>query len=291
MKGAARTFGAITITNALPAGIGCAAGIALPVDVEVTLRPGRSGKGPRITGVDGSGSPVVDESVRAGLARYHPGPGVVTSVSLRSEIPAARGLKSSSAVSTALILAVARASGVEPPPLEVARLAADVGRRAGISATGALDDALAGLEPGFVVTDNRQDAVLRRASIDPTWGVLLYIPPEAHPPSPRLVGAFSHERGAAERAGQAALNGDWTKAMRINTELVERTMGYSYRSIRERLERRGAIASGVSGLGPTLAVIAPTARLPQLAELLPKDGAEHRRVPFHRSSPTGGERP
>jgi shikimate kinase len=235
-----------------------------------------------------SRSPVVDESVRAGLAHYYPGTGVVASVSLQSEIPTARGLKSSSAVSTAFILAVARAAGREPGPLEVGRHAADVGRRTGLSATGAFDDALAGLEPGFVVTDNGRDSVLRRSDIDPAWGVLLYIPPDPHPPSPGLVQAFSRERDAGERAGRAALDGDWATAMRINTELVERTMNYSYRSLRERLVRRGAIASGVSGLGPTLAVIAPTARLPDLAELLPKDRAEKRLVPFCRNSSNGG---
>jgi len=235
-----------------------------------------------------SRSPVVDESVRAGLARYYPGPGVVASVSLQSDIPAARGLKSSSAVSTAFILAVARAAGNEPSSLEVGRQAAEVGRRVGISATGALDDALAGLEPGFVVTDNRKDSVLRRAEIDPSWGVVLYIPPEPHPASPGLVSAFSGERGEGEKSARAALDGDWATAMRINTELVERTLRYSYRSLRERLEQRGAIASGVSGLGPTLAVIAPTARLSELVEALPNDRAEKRLVRFHQSASNEG---
>lgn len=288
MRGSARTFGAITITNALAAGIGCAAGIAIPVDAEVSIASDGSSDPPKLRGSPMSRGPVVDESLRAALARYYPGRGIVATVSLQSEIPAARGLKSSSAVSTAFIVAVARAAGREPSPVEVGRLAAEIGRRVGVSATGALDDALAGLEPGFVVTDNRQDSILRRREIDPAWGVLLYIPPEPHPPSPGLVSAFSSERDAGQRSARAALDGDWALAMRINTELVERTMHYGYRALRERLEQRGAIASGVSGLGPTLAVIAPTARLPELAELLPRDRAERRLVPFSRNSSNGG---
>ena len=288
MRGSARTFGAITITNALAAGIGCAAGVELPVDAEVAIESDGSSDPPKLRGSPMSRGPLVDATVRAALARYYPGAGIVATVSLQSSVPVARGLKSSSAVSTAFILATARAAGKEPSPLEVGRLAAEVGRRVGVSATGALDDALAGLEPGFVVTDNRQDSVLRRGEIDPAWAVLLYIPPDPHPPSPGAVSAFAREREAGERSGRAALDGDWASAMRINTELVERIMRYPYRALRERFEELGAIASGVSGLGPTLAVIAAATRLPELGELLPRDRAERRVLPFCRTFSNGG---
>lgn len=288
MIGRARTFGAITITNALTAGIGCAAGIALPVDVEVSLTFDGSADAPKIEMPPESRTPIVEESLRIALAAYRPPPGAVVRVSLRSEIPVARGLKSSSAVSTAVILALARAAGIEPDLLDIGCRSADAGRRVGVSATGALDDALAGLEPGFVVTDNRRDRVLRRSAINPDWGVLLYIPWGHHPPSPALAAAFSRERAAGEQAAHAALEGDWTRAMRLNTELVERTMGYSYRPLRSKLEQRGAIASGVSGLGPALTVIAPSAHLAELADELPNDGAERRLVSFLHTPPGGG---
>ena len=291
MKGNARTFGAITISNALPAGIGCAAGIELPVDAEVTLTFDGSKEPPKIDVPRECRSPVVEESLRVGLSSYHPTPGTVAHVSLRSEIPVARGLKSSSAVSTAVVLALARASGEQPSPLEVGRKAAEVGRRVGVSATGALDDALAGLEPGFIVTDNRRDEVLRRTEVDPDWGVVLYIPPRRHIPSPGLARAFVRERPSGEQAARAAMDGDWAKAMRINTELVERAMGYPYRELRDRLRERGAIASGVSGFGPALAAIAPVARLSDIVEALPDDDAEKRLVSFSHSRATGGEPP
>jgi shikimate kinase len=289
MKGTARTFAAITITNALPTGIGCAAGIGIPVDAEVTLTVDGSGDPPKIEGPRRVRTPVVEESLRVGLASYHPTPGTVAHVVLGSEIPVARGLKSSSAVSTAVLLALARAAGERPNPLEIGRKSAEVGRRVGVSATGALDDALAGLEPGFIVTDNRRDEVLRRTEVDPDWGVVLYIPRHEHSPSPGLVRSFSQERAAGELAARAAMDGDWVKAMRLNTELVERAMGYSYRDLRDRLKDRGAIASGVSGVGPTLAAIAPTARLPVLIEALPEDNAERRSVAFSHARATLGE--
>ncbi|HYA69858.1 MAG TPA: shikimate kinase [Thermoplasmata archaeon] len=284
MKGIARTFGAITITNALSAGIGCATGVELPVRAEVSITVDGSKDPPKIDVPSKDSSPVVEGSLRAALARYHPTPGTVARLSLRSEIPVARGLKSSSAVSTAVVLAVARAAGEQPSALEIGRQAAEVARRIGISATGAFDDALAGLEPGFIVTDNRRDEVLRRTSVDPDWGVVLYIPTHDHPPSPSVVRQFAQERPSGELAARAAMDGDWVRAMTVNTELVERTMRYSYQELRQRLQSRGAIASGVSGLGPALATIAPIALLPELVEILPNDGAEKRVVSFTRSA-------
>jgi len=291
MSGTARTSAAITITNALSTGVGCAVGIELHAEAHVALSEDPSRQSVSLEIPVEVRTPIVEESLRAGLSRFYPQPGAVARLSLRSDIPIARGLKSSSAVSTSILLAVARAARREPTALEVGLLSAEVGRRAGVSATGALDDALAGLEPGFVVTENSRGEVLRRSVVDPGWGVALYIPPESHPPSPNLISAFSADRAAGERAANAARTGDWATAMRLNTELVERTMGYSYGGVRDRLRMHGAIASGVSGLGPTLAAIAPTERLPELVRVFPSDPAQKIALPFTRSSAMGDDRP
>jgi len=281
VKGHARTTGAISVVNALPTGIGCAVGIALPVEASVEIDPGRPGL-PTLA-VDGAErSPLIEESVSVGLSTFVSRPDARASVSVRSSIPIARGLKSSSAVGTAIILALARAAGQDPGPLDVGRLAAEAGRKAGVSATGALDDALASLGSGFVVTDNARGAVLHRAAVDPDWGVLLYIPSAPHPPSPSLRDAFARETPAGTAAASAAVRGEWALAMRLNTELVERVMGYSYASLRGRLRDEGAVASGVSGLGPTLAAIGPIARLPAIERALPADDAQRIVIPFVR---------
>ena len=289
MIGRARTFGAITITYALPSGIGCAAGIALSVDAEVSLVPRDPPARVEHQIPPSSRTPLVEEAIRQALTRFGSGSPVEAHLSLRSEIPPGRGLKSSSAVATAVVLATARAAGRAPTLLKVARVAADAGRAAGVSATGALDDALAGLEPGFVVTDNRRDELLRRTDIDPDWGVVLYVPAQAHPPAPDLLSRFAVHRKQGELSARAAMDGDWVRAMRLNTELVERAMGYSYEKVRDRLASRGAIASGVCGLGPALAAIGPTERLSDLVAEFPPDDSERRIVAFSRPDPSGGE--
>lgn len=284
MKGASRTSAAITVANALPTGIGCAAGIELHVEAEVEVEPRASDSSGILETADSTRSPVVEEAVRVGLSQFFPEGRVRTRLSLTSEIPVARGLKSSSAVSTAILLAIARAAGRRPSSLDIGRASAEVGRRVGVSATGALDDALAGLDPGFVVTDNLRGELLRRSAIDPGWGVALYIPSQPHPPSPNLRSAFTRERAAGELVAAAARHGDWPTAMRLNSDLVERTMGYAYGEIRARLRAHGSIASGVSGLGPTLAAIAPFNRLPDLLPAFPQDGA--RKIIVHFTRPT-----
>jgi shikimate kinase len=291
MIGSARTRAAITITNALSTGVGCAVGIELHTEARVVLEVD-SGRSSTTLEIPPEGrTRLVEESLRSALRDYFPRPGVTARLTLSTEIPVARGLKSSSAVSTAILLAVARAARASPSPLEIGRRSAEVAHRVGVSATGALDDALAGLEPGFVVTDNSRGEVLHRAEVDLGWAVALYIPAESHPRSPNVLAQFSGERAAGEKAVGAALGEDWPTAMRINTEIVERAMGYSYGGIRDRLRAFGAVASGVSGLGPTLAAIAPTERIREVAQGFPSDDAAKLIVPFARTSSwEGGSR-
>lgn len=289
MTGIARTSGAITIANALPTGVGCAVGIGLYAEARVELSTDPSATTPALVVPRESHTPVVEASLRTAVARYYPERGAVARLSLRSDVPVARGLKSSSAVSTAVLLAVAKEARRKPTALEIGKMSAEVGRQAGVSATGALDDALAGLEPGLVVTHNIRGEVLRRAPLDPSLGVALYIPPRSHPPSPNLRSAFEREKESGGLAARAAIDGDWPKAMRLNTELVERTMGYAYGELRDRLRSHGAVASGVSGLGPALAVVAPLQILPELVDVFPSDDAQKLIVPFTRVPSVEGD--
>jgi shikimate kinase len=267
--GTARATAAITIVNALPTGVGCALGIDLAVDARVSLRSEAPGREPLLSFSRGAGTPVVREALRLALDRYAPGGPWSAALELRSEIPPARGLKSSSAVATAVARATARAAGADPDDVELARLAAGAGRTAGVSATGAMDDALASLRPGFCLTDNRTEQLIRSETADGTWQVALLIPAQRHAPSPQWRVAFEAHAAEGRAAAEAAQAGDWWSAMRLNTELVERTMGYDYAAIRRDAERAGALGVGVAGLGPTLAAVAPPARAHEVLGALP----------------------
>ena len=280
MKGVGETTAAITIVNALPAGIGAAVGIELPVRAEVELHPAGSHGKWDVALPEDARSPLVLEALTESLRRFAPGSSGTGALTIHSEIPPARGLKSSSAVSVAIALAVARATDAPIDPLEIARLSAGVSRTAGVSATGALDDALASLSAGVVVTDNRSETVLTRYALPDGLGVALYVAPGIHRPAPELLPAFRGESATGRRAGDLATHGDWAGAMRTNTELVERVIGYDYAGLRTRLDASGAVASGVSGLGPAFAVIGPRDRLSALLEVLPAANGSRRIVSF-----------
>lgn len=253
MRGVGHASSAITFLNALATGIGSAAGIGLPTTATVELEPVH---GPLELAPDRScDSALVRGVLRASLARWGPGRAFRVRAAVDSEIPIARGLKSSSSVSGAVARAVADALGVYVPSTEVARLSADVSQEIGLSATGAFDDALAALEPGVHVTDNGRRLWLRTDAVDPTWQVVLWIPNEPHLPSPTYREAFQRLRAEAGPAEAAARRGDPLAAMSANSEIVERAVGYSYATMRRQLAEAGALASSVSGMGPALAAV------------------------------------
>ncbi len=287
MHGLGEATGAISVVNALPTGVGCAIGVELRVRAEVTLREGRAPigsvevEGDRVT-------PLVREAARAAVAEWLPLGVAHVAVSVGSSIPERVGLKSSSAVASAIGRAVASAAGRDPAPLEVARVAARASRSAGVSATGALDDALAGLQPGFVVTDNTADRPLLSQPVARGLEVGIWLPDGVHPPSPSVLAQFRAERPGADAAVSHALEGDFWVAMAENSSLVERVMGYPYRGLRTRLADAGAVGAGVSGLGPALAIVAPAGRLSQLLELLPSGGGRVLELDFARSTSDHG---
>jgi shikimate kinase len=282
MHGVGRASAAITVVNALPTGVGCALGVGLYATAEVTVRPTRRLHRSTLEIPAEARTPLVEEALRAGLARFFPSVPSDATLSLRSEIPVARGLKSSSAVGCAVLLAVAQAAHATVEAIEIARLSADVSRQTGVSATGALDDALAGLTSGFVLTDNDRGTVLRTGAADEEWEVALLVPPGSHRPSPEWSAAFRARADEGARAVEQARDGRWWAAMEQNTVLVESVMGYPYAKLRETLRAAGAIACGVSGLGPTLAAVAPGDRIAELLELFPADLGQRLRVSVGR---------
>jgi shikimate kinase len=162
----------------------------------------------------------------------------------------------------------------------VARLSAAVSQEIGLSATGAFDDAVAGMIGGFVVTDNRARVVLRNDPINPDWETVLLIPTRSHPPSVHLRRQFAAPGPEAQAAATAAVRGKYLEAMEYNTELVERVLSYPYRALRETLRRDGALAAGVSGMGPTLAAITPKNCVARVLSDLPGTRQEHLATSF-----------
>ncbi|MCI4342641.1 MAG: shikimate kinase [Thermoplasmata archaeon] len=273
MRGVGRSTSAVTIVNALTTGVGCAIGIqrfvTASVDLEVAASPSLDCTPP------GSDSALVRAAVDAALGRFGRGQRFHASLDLRSDVPVAKGLKSSSAVASAITIAVARALKASPTPLEVARRTAEVTRGVGLSATGALDDALAGLRSGFVLTDNRNSTLIAEQRAPSSWTTVVYLPPGVHAPSPDWKSRFEAVADQGRPIVDAARAHRYPEAMERNSVLVESVMGYDYTELRTRMRAAGAVAVGVSGLGPALAALVPRDRVAAVAASLPTDVGEH----------------
>src|SRR2546427_8441707 len=156
MKAQATCFGAGTIVNAIATGQGAAFGLALRANATVESRPEEFGVNVHVP-------PGVDPALAMAASRRvlgRRGTKAGLEVSIDSEIPISRGLKSSSAVANAVILAGATALGLKIDPMDVVKMSVDAAFDAGVTITGAFDDACASHLGGICVTDNRDRRLL-----------------------------------------------------------------------------------------------------------------------------------
>ena len=160
----ASTYGAGTVINAIATLKGSAFAIGLKTQAEVEVVD--SGITCEIADNPSADTSLIAECGRLVVERYAPKSGV--HIVTRSEIPIASGLKSSSAAANAAVLALVEALDVELEPLDIVKLGVLAARRAGVTVTGAFDDACASFFGGLVFTDNEHDVLLKRVEINAT---------------------------------------------------------------------------------------------------------------------------
>ncbi|HEV2449319.1 MAG TPA: hypothetical protein VGU43_02780 [Thermoplasmata archaeon] len=288
LRGVGRAHGAVSFVNALLGGEGCAAAIELGAAAEVELEE-CSGNLPDWTIPTEADTPLVRAALAAGAAEFGGGRSFRGTVSLRSTVPPARGLKSSSAVVGAILRSLQDAlSAPGPrPTTELASIGVRVHRALGLTATGGFDDALVALEGGVVAADNRSNRRLFTTEVPSGWSVLLALPPGTHPPASSLQLRFLGRAPAGTRAMELARRGGLIGALQINTAEVEAALGLSFQPLRAELVARGALGVGVAGLGPALAVIGPRDRFPEWREQLSAQGIESLATRFQPGSGAG----
>ncbi|MDK6028090.1 shikimate kinase [Ignisphaera sp. 4213-co] len=227
-------WGGISVVNAIPSGLGSA--IAIDMKTKIFIR--------RCSNFEKKPSSRLVEKIleyfssRYGLSNL--------CADVVSDIPMGSGLKSSSSVAVALIKAVKNLNIVEE--LDVPRLAAELSRLAGVSITGALDDAAAAYYGGVVFTDNTNMKVIRVLDPKLEMSVVILIPRGVSRP-PMNVDKLRKYSHLFEEVFSIAIQGDIFRAMTLNGLLIARLMGYSEDVPRKALSM-GASAAGVSGNGP-----------------------------------------
>lgn len=179
----------------------------------------------------------------------------------KSQVPQASGLKSSSAAANATVLATLRAIGRDMEPLDMVRLGVRAALDTGVSITGAFDDACASMLGGIVVTDNRNNELLKREPVESD--VIIYAPDKK---------AFSSQTNVArsraigpwvDAAFDMAMRGEYRRAMTLNGFLYTAALGYSPEPMMAALEL-GVDAVSLSGTGPSYVALASGEKLEKL---------------------------
>jgi shikimate kinase len=266
MIGKAGCRGAATIVNAIATGKGAAFGITLETDAEVTLELGH---GELRTPRSAEGSDLVAGCVRA-MAKKARGAEVNGQVRIESEIPISRGLKSSSAVSNAVVLATARALGASLPDFEIILTGIEESIKASVTITGAFDDASACYMGGVVATDNRAFTVLHQGTLDPDLVVILHVPDRRITKASVKNLDFSPIAGEVEKAFDLALRGEYLKAMELNSRAYSKVLDVS-EDIASLARKKGALAAGISGTGPATAIVCDRAEESDILRALQRE--------------------
>ncbi|SDK90491.1 shikimate kinase [Natronorubrum texcoconense] len=220
MDGRAVAPAAGTVLNALATGTGAAFAIDLETTATVELTTDGSIDA-EIAGQPDADTVLVERCAELTIDEYAEIAGLDASavgarVRTESEVPMASGLKSSSAAANATVLATLDALEIvgTVERIDACRLGVRAARDAGVTVTGAFDDASASMLGGVTVTDNLGDELLAREEID--WSALVYIPPEQSFSADADVSACERIAPMADLVAELALDGRYGEAMTVN---------------------------------------------------------------------------
>jgi len=255
-KAEAISHGAATIINAIATGRGAAVGVDLwtKARVKLTDKPGI------IEGTimsDPTEDPVLIEKTVLRVFKYFNLEGKFGArVETWSNIPIARGLKSSSAAGNAIALATVAALDENLDDVTIVKLGVDGAVDARVTITGAFDDACASYFGGVVVTDNVKRRIVKRFEVAENLIVLFYVPAKKTYTINSDVGKMKRVASLVEIAYKEAVKGNYWSALTLNGLIYSSALGYNP-SIAVDALMAGALAAGLSGTGPAVTAVVP----------------------------------
>ena len=256
----ATIHGAISIVNAIATGKGAALGISKKVNVEMETS---YGKGVIIEVENKSMSSRLINRVIEKIVTKNELSKTKLKVSLDTEIPTGYGLKSSSAISTAVAMACAKLFKPNMNDTEILNAGVKASIETKVSLTGAYDDACACYYGGFVVTDNYKKKLIRSEKCLNHVSAVIFIPKSRKRGNVRKLKTLS---GDFEQAWNLAKKSDYWNAMNLNG-IATSTILSSEPEIILKLIENGAIGASVSGNGPSIAAIVKNNSVPKIKKL------------------------
>ena len=250
--------GSATVINAISTGCGSAFGIQLYITVEAELTSNSKITCKTEEDLDTSLMQICVENV---LKKFQIKNGV--KVKTESNLPIASGLSSSSATSNAVVLATIHAlidayeinpNNIGLDDMGIINLAVDSSLQAGVTITGAFDDASASYLGGLTITNNLQRKIIRRDKWN-EHNILIYMPDKKSLTRDADVARMKLLAPWVKLAFKEALKGNIHHALTLNGFLYCTALHYNPDIALDALEA-GAIAAGLSGTGPSFVAIA-----------------------------------
>jgi shikimate kinase len=171
-----------------------------------------------------------------------------------SDIPIARGLKSSSVAANAVALAAVAALGETLDDLTVVKLGVEAAFDAKVTVTGAFDDACASYFGGAVVTDNLKRKVVKRFALPEGVTVLFYVPSGKAYTGDSDVAKLRIVKPLVKIAYKEALRENLWEALTLNGLIYSAALRFDASIALEALAA-GALAAGLCGKGPAVTAV------------------------------------
>jgi shikimate kinase len=260
MRGKAQAPGVITVINAIGPLKGSSFAVNRYTEAEVEISPKEDSITGEIIEAPEEETDLIEKCVELVLDRYDVDAGA--HVETRSEIPMASGMASSSAAANAAVLATLDAINENMEKKEATRIGVQAAIDAGVSVTGAIDDAWASMLGGIVMSDNEKDRLIEHENFD--YNCTVYIPDSEEKTADTDIERSKQVAHVVEEAFSMALDGKYEAAMTTNGFAYCAALGFDEEKIMEALEH--VEGANLSGTGPSFAAIGTEDEVRKVAE-------------------------
>ena len=244
----ATVHGAVSIVSAIANKKGATLGIELKVEVTIETS---EGKGIVIQSENRSlSSRLINKTIEKIVSKKDLEKNKIL-ITLTSEIPTGYGLKSSSAISSAIALACAKIFKPKLTDKQILVAGVDASIESKVSITGAYDDACSCYYGGFNVTDNGKRKRIHFERIPSNLIAVIFIPKNRKRGNLKRLKILSP---VFNNAWELAKEKKYWESMTINGLATSAILNSDPKIIVDLIEK-GALAASVSGNGPSIAAI------------------------------------
>ena len=248
VKVKATVHGAVSIVSAIANKKGATLGIELKVEVTIETS---EGKGIEIQSENRSlSSRLINKTIEKIVSKKHLEKNKMV-ITINSEIPTGYGLKSSSAISSAIALACAKIFKPKLTDKQILVAGVDASIESKVSITGAYDDACSCYYGGFNVTDNGKRKRVKFERVPSNLIAVIFIPKNRKRGNLKKLKILSP---IFNNAWELAKGKKYWESMTINGLATSAILNSDPKIIIDLIEK-GALAASVSGNGPSIAAI------------------------------------